>query len=397
MSANEPHLEVYNPKPRVPETHFPQFTRLPLDVRLCIWDYALPKERFVRARLSVEKCAKREAPDDSGQASESYQVTLEGRKLISKFLHVCQEARAAALRFYRVRMPCRYEHVGNAKDGTFYFNPEHDILKLSVNGRKDYSHTIQFFKNLQSADPKGVGLQNLAIDLDGVKRLASFQLGAMMPDARETLTSTLSKLRRVYLLCLETTGRMFLGPLNGVRAITGFEMHRSRPVLGSVPAFQRIAVDPRPVEKDLKRTFMGNRDPLKLMYAWKRLLKLYGIAERSDLEYSFMVSCSPKGPAASITDRESAEQWIAQEDARWRSGVEEWDQRLRPGNVEREKPEDLCNAPQTAVGFWLFPIQALGQLPSDEKRAEDVEREFEPKRVADLSEYRPQLGLMEIS
>lgn len=396
MSASERHLRVYNRKQEPTETYFPQFTRLPLDLRLCIWEYALPKERFLQVRLIVEQRAKRVAPSESGQADDDYQVTLEGRKFISKFLHVCQEARRVALKFYRVRMPCRYQHGDTTKNGTLYFNPEDDIVKLSVSSRrKDYSPTIQFFKDLRSADPHGVGLQNLAMDVNGVNSLAGFQLDSMMPDARETLISMLSKLRKVYFLCLETTGRMFLGPLNGVRAITGFEMHRSRPVLGCVPAFQRIPMDPRPIERDLTRMFLGTYDPLHMLYTWKQLLKTYHVEASSDTEYSWMVSCSPKVPAA-ITDRASAEQWIAKEDAEWQAGLEEWDQRLGPGNVQREQPDDLCNAPQTAIGFWLFPIQALGELPSDEKPAEELERHFKPKRVADVSAYKPELGLMEI-
>lgn len=403
--ASDPYqyLRLYNTRVQ-PCGEFHAFNRLPSEVRLYIWEMALPRERFLRIRLSPSSCSSQVSQSvvastdrkDSKKADGKYQVTVEGSKLVPKILHVCQEARYASLKFYRVQVPCHYESGDKSAKGVFYMNPEFDILKVHAGRNKD--NFIRFIKDLQVIDPSKKGLTNLALDNNDMNCIRSCELDEMDVTSRQSFIDTLSNLRQVFFLCLETTGRMFLGPLNGVMAIKGWEMHRSRPILGSVPSFRRLDRDPRSIEKDLARVFMGTFDPRQMFFSWKRLLQQCEIKQTTDIRYRFMVSCSPEGPHASIVDRQSAERAIEYEDEQWRKGLDMWEQTL--GKVDRETQAELEEAPQPAVGFWLFPLEALGSLPGEDQKVEDADAEaetiFKPKRVEDLSNYHPELGLFDL-
>lgn len=405
-SKRKQHLRIYNQRPKPDDVLFPQFPKLPNEVRQYVWDLAIPQERLLRVRLHPIEQPQKATETENAAADTSiapgslptddthpYQIVAKGRKLVPKFLHICQEARVAALRFYRVRLPCLYSHGTATSEGTLYLNPEHDILGVDPGRRED--NFVRFVRTVQEGDAKGVGFENLAGDFNEIRSICRTKLDMLEAKDRQALAKSLSRLRRVYFAYFGDVGRMFLGPLNGVLGILGFEMHRSRPVLSSTPAFDRLTVDPRPIQKDLERVFLGTPDPLEMFYNWRSLLHECGVKERADVEYRYMVSTFPRD--RDITEKTSAEAWVDEEDSEWHRGLAVWEQRLAQGAVKHESQEELRNAPQTAVGFWLFPIDALGDVDSLEKPAAEVEELFRPKRVSNLAKFPPELGLSRLS
>jgi hypothetical protein len=404
------HLQLYNP-PRQDDRDFRLFSSLPIEIRLYIWELAIPPSRFLRVRLSNQPRytrqqrveAERTGGAEDLDANDCYRVTLEGTQTVPALLHVTQESRAAALRFYRVQIPCRYNYPNDAKEATFYCNPEHDVVKVHAGRRSD--NFVRFVRDMRDNDRKGVGLANLALsynDLLGIDDINLDELGA--PD-REALTKTLANLRQVWFCSSEKEGRMYLGPLNGVPAIKGWELHRSRPIMGATSAFETRQADPRPIEKDLQRVFLGTSDPRMTVFYWNKLLQRYEVTPRPDVQHRFMLASTTGqgqgvggGGGGDVRGRQSAFEWIKREEAEFKRGVDAWQARLRTGvEIPRETPEELAACARPAFGFWLFPIQALGELPPTSASMDSVTRQFFwGKRVVDLSKYRPELGLFDL-
>lgn len=128
-SQSSPHLQIINTVPNGTGV-FPQFTRLPLELRSMVWEQSLCRERLIRVELrpgsspehlyeDQERTVRKQA-EASLQLSESFLIVLRNRHEISKLLRVCSESRQAALRFYRVQVPCYYKQLGSPPiEGTF--------------------------------------------------------------------------------------------------------------------------------------------------------------------------------------------------------------------------------------------------------------------------------------
>lgn len=397
MALSPPHhMQIYKPlrcSRQYNSASFRLFSQLPREIRFYIWELALgSRERFLKIKLSRQTRTKIVCQEPSSlgsrnrvQLSKEYQVTLQGRKLIPKLRHVCKDAQDACSKIYRIEMPCLYEHHDQVADGTLYLNPELDILYVQANLEMSF---MRFAADVRDRDPKVTGIVNLAMDLNGVNSLDIYD-----ELERQALTGILSKLKNVYFVCLESTGRMFLGPLNGVEAIRGWEMHRSRPIMGAVPSFRRVGRDPRPIADHLRRVFMGTCDPRQMFALWQKLLRKCGIEPRTNMECRFVVACG----ARNIVDCTSAEDYLQLEDKTWLQGLNAWEQRLGSnGGVCYESAEQLEQAPQTAIGFWVFPIEAIGEMPPIESSMEAVKGLLRPKRVEDLTRYKPELALMDL-
>ncbi|KAI5459990.1 hypothetical protein BGZ63DRAFT_425939 [Mariannaea sp. PMI_226] len=99
-----------------PPFHF--FSRLPIELRLKIWNYNLPQTRLVPVRCGADwSCL-----PDSLEAGASLSTGCTSSAIIPANLHVCTESRAAALKYYQLQF-------GFARGpGQVFFNPVHDIL-----------------------------------------------------------------------------------------------------------------------------------------------------------------------------------------------------------------------------------------------------------------------------
>jgi len=98
--------------------------------------------------------------------SASHIAIVHGGQLYSKCLRVSSESRAAALRFYRVHIPCRlrkldvngFPIIGR---GIFHSNPEFDFLYLTADSPAQET-VVDFLYRLKTVhDPQHIGLRNL--------------------------------------------------------------------------------------------------------------------------------------------------------------------------------------------------------------------------------------------
>ncbi|KAK4696812.1 hypothetical protein P7C71_g1171, partial [Lecanoromycetidae sp. Uapishka_2] len=132
---------------------------------------------------------------------------------------------------------------------------------------------------------------------------------------------------------------------------------------------------------------------------WRHALQRHRIIQISPLgiEYRFLVAYDPTLARIQISDRESAKQWLQQDEDLWNGLApkeEGWPDLKWPVGAEHEdwKNEDLEKAVRPAFGFWLFPLEALGPL-----REEGVPKNkgfrSRGKVILDMTDYWPELAL----
>ncbi|KAF5658786.1 hypothetical protein FCIRC_12759 [Fusarium circinatum] len=183
--------------PRTPRSNematFPQFAKLPIELRDMVWEEALKKDRV----LSMHVWTLGEDCSDAGRTMEllhgrplegelsglvnspttprltdgretevnptskkEYGVMVDDKAAISKLFRVNAESRQAAKRFYRVHIPCTYMKPGFYEKGTLYLRPESDTIRMGLTeGFGRFAYCIWAMDRLH------VGLVNLAPDL----------------------------------------------------------------------------------------------------------------------------------------------------------------------------------------------------------------------------------------
>ncbi|KAI1164127.1 hypothetical protein F5B18DRAFT_671608 [Nemania serpens] len=402
------HLQIINSVSRESRS-FPLFPSLPVELRLDIWEVSLKRWRFINITLAPKE-GNRAQDQDEGPRYEThntpgnivsgaqYQVTAQGPQLLSKLLRVSREARQAALHFYRVHLPCRLVMDDKEESsGILPLNPEFDIFHVRPGrGDHDFAH---FLHDIRAYDSVGVGLLNLALDLNDVDCLTRIDIPDLEPASRAAFTQTLRNLRHVFFVSIENAGREYLGMvLSGIHTNDRFEFHRSRPIMSLTPSFDRLARDPRQnMYRDLSRVYTGTPDPRRMVCMWRELLHQWNITHPPDEApvYRFMVSTGWDTRRNDIVDRESAAEWLRHEDKRWHSNQLRYaDVITRSGyDLPLESPEELERAPRPAIGFWLFPIEAIGPVPGPEALEDGNGFVWKAKRVVDMRQYWPELCL----
>jgi hypothetical protein len=412
--------DIFNPLLRSEnDITFPQFALLPPELRDAIWELSLCRERFIRIVLTPPKASRKskadDDDDDDGNPSEGtakLRVIVRGRQVHTKFLRVNRESRRAALSFYRVRVPCRYKHDKRSKRGMLYVNPELDTLWITPGtvDQNDVHLLGMFLHDFRAHDPRGIGLQYLAMEESYLYKLhrdsAPASTWELLPAAKsDLLDRPLSSLRRVTFMALTPTDRR-----SGRSLCPIIKGHGSRPIMAAVPAFERI-VDPRRIDDDLKRVFVGLRDPNAMVFLWHNLLERWQIC-LDQLEYRLIVTHKDSGP--SITNRDRAIKWITEaygrQEALERQVQEQRRQREEQADANREAqglpprrraledegvrvpPQELEEDFRPAIGFWEFLVDVLGPTPTARQSSFRVRRRF----FLDMSCYRPELCLARI-
>lgn len=165
---SQPHLHIFNAiRTATPNDghDFHHFPLLPPEIRQEIWLHALQRPRIIAIRFSYLIIPNYCEIPTYREKQEPYFVGANRSWLFNDLLRVGHEARRAALKFYRVRIPC------TTQPGFLYFNPEYDFINFECTGLHScwmYVHKvlalIHFIHDLKfTYGPHQVGLLNLAI------------------------------------------------------------------------------------------------------------------------------------------------------------------------------------------------------------------------------------------
>ncbi|CAJ2500576.1 Uu.00g034290.m01.CDS01 [Anthostomella pinea] len=364
-------FKLLNPTHKEPVT-FPQFSRLPKELRIAIWKLSLQRQRLVKVKLEEYTARRQErmSPSPRGpppSKDHTYRVT---------------RAQQAALEFYRVRVPAVMEGNGEKRSGgVFRFNPGYDILHIQLSS--GWHQFVAFLAELKTwYDPRGVGLLNFALDHDGAAELKALQLaGTRNVTAREAFVCTVAGLKEVFYLCVVDLSPDNQGSMSGDPA-----MNRRRrlqcPIMPDAPAFERMGSDPRPIPNNLlRRVSVGEFDPRGMIFRWQKLRWTCGIPGPDTRQYRLLVSAERPG-VSRIASRKGVAPWLRDEYTEWVESIF--------SKVTHVKQ---------AVGFWLFPVEPLGRLPHPsmefdmQRRGPGTPRGWKPKRVVDFTAHWPELGL----
>lgn len=317
-----------------------------------------------------------------------YTVVLLGRHPISKLFHISQESRFVAFRFYRVQLPCRYRWRRVEENGTFYFNPELDIVKLDPEAdlSDQYRHLnvaskylAEFAHQLRLKDPRRVGLVNLALESLYPAKI-NWEAHLAQKSTVLLLREAIQRLKCVYFISCAPLWPTWCRRVSQLVAAKS-AYPRVQPVMVYMSAFDRLPYDPRPL--DLRAVYMGTHSPRKQVQGWLRMLaRLQVIDPSHKVDYRCMVAREATRLPV-INNRDTALEW-----------VEETDKMLvaRKGNDFR----DLHQESRTAFGFWLFPIECLEPNLDIDRHPSHPERYWQSERVVDLSSLKPELCLFHI-
>lgn len=435
---------------------FALFPQLPEDLRLQIWRTSLQRERMIRICVHpIVQYADSDSPDGHTPRTPVYRTTgyraaVRGPRSLSKLLRVSREARRAALAFFRVRIPCTFTRASPEKplsrvsaaapglDGplTFPFNPEYDVLHLSASAWPDHFITHDFLLDLPGLDPRGIGLRNLALDVNGtLLQLNGHMEGKVSPSPSGTsaesraaaLRTLVSSLREVLFITTTTLSRVLVPawPRDRRGDRSRYEvllLNRALPVLAHSPAFTRFTRDPRPLVEavDLRRLFTSEPHGLRTeaLAARARLARL-GALEPDDLPADvclrWLLAFQPH--AGEVHSRETAEAFVAAEEAQ-RAGegpgpsladeLRAWVDRLELENDEgghdaggraHQLPvEDLRGTARTAFGYWSFPLNPihLDAVEETEVGRWEFHHSWVINPLHDFSKSWPELLMMEL-
>lgn len=326
----------------------------------------------------------------------NYSVVTDTRQQHSKFLRVNRESREAASEFYRARIPCKFiKHKIDAPrseeqegiPGYLAFNPAHDFLHITDTS----NNPAEFLYDLKTTfDPLHVGMRNLVADQRVLVSLL-YLLGVpnhIDAKVRESVRDIFSQLHEVFFIMVTAFGRMSHRWIHHFLRPEIF--NRSQPIMPRTGPFERLPRDPRDISPDLKDRIVMGGDGKNELHNWNQLLDKLEISPK-DISYRYLVSTKPdthtRTPTAkyyTIHGRESADLFLEKEQELWLDGEEE-QARREPGKFPPDPLNDGLERPvETALGFWLFPLEAVSEF------AHIVDQ----REGTDLTKYWPELGLL---
>ncbi|KND88467.1 hypothetical protein TOPH_06851 [Tolypocladium ophioglossoides CBS 100239] len=342
------------------------------ELRLRIWQLSAEQHRLLEADV--------EPPSDSGEAplcstrntlnklisGRNYTATVQGFQVHSKLLRVNSESRRVTLRFYRVHIPC-YIQTSNKRTKrirktTLYYNPEYDFMHLRAHHQPVEHSFIDFLYDLKAYDPRDVGLLNLAIGTNGMTDLHTLAEVSEAP-ARATLVDSLSRLQEIIWLAKSIAGRAIMGPLQDFQGV-GVRFNHSMPVKVITPSFNLLRRDPRPVGPELKFVLTACSDPRQMRIRWQELQERWEIRQAQPARERVLFAYDTPSYEEQVYDIKTAGKFLKEEEERWLGSQQKWHMIAKKfaGKVPVEGPEELANAVRPAIGFWLFPAEALGDL-----------------------------------
>lgn len=405
--------------PLLAPSTFPLFSWLPKELRLKIWEEVTPRERVVHVYIRVCRDENNEVIEAPVRYLEKnhlgkpvsgslYRILVDDTRLDHPLLTVNKEARQVVLSFYRIQIPglCtfprgwhanRQQHDGQM--GTFFFNPEHDVLH--VRAEEPVNRTlIDFLWDLKAYDPKGVGVLRMATDImsfceNDLRFLKRSDL--LLIRQRQALVETLSQLQEVWFINTEPPRMGFAMGYSSLRGSPPSYPFDYKPV-----EFESIGLDTREgASTALQSVYVGVIDPRELIWRWTRLLRTWEIQHApGQVKYRVIMArrqqfCSDCGTAGGTLAREMRELSLGspkqggkhvgvQNCASQRCTCEAGGSSL-PDHLGPEGQNTWNIAP---VGFWSFPTEALGEIGEGEKLSD---MDFKPNRFLDMRSHWPEL------
>ncbi|GJC97263.1 pectinesterase [Colletotrichum higginsianum] len=434
MMPRRPHLELFNPVlPNADHKSFNWFPQLPAEIRHLVWKHALRRHRMIHVILGtrVERGHSNEAKgaeryslcNGRGRpiSGNHYDVVILARYALlpENVMLVNKEARDAVLSFYPVQVPCQrrlgldVKSKTQYKDSVLRLNFDWDYLRITA--ARAFPYFFEFLHDLRAHDPRGRGLQHLVVEDNCFRApgVTSFSPASLDARALVAFKETLTNLKTVWFKITPRGGRT-LDVLTWMH-VNAFNY--GFPVFPTFTFFDSPVKDPRNISRDLRKVSGSTPDWREWPLGWRTLLRRLGIRpedveENASVDVRMMIASDRQDE---VRTREDAARVLHEEDFEWLQlqwWFRGWDRPqpggggggdrpagcfatasgLQPGLPELDGPEILAAAPPPALGFWLFPVEAFGEI-SDER---DPGSWIRSKGVFDLSSHWPDLALVDV-
>jgi hypothetical protein len=364
MSSNE-NNESFNEclrreREQCQETIFHPFPRLPLEIRSIIWQNACQRERIVTITLTTTKTVA-----TLGERSDFY-VAVDANdnlQLPSELCIVNREAREAAIKFYRVRIPCTFisgiretpPTCQRQKPGTIQLNPEYDILDIHHGDKEPACFVMEFLHDLKvTYDPKRVGALNLAVNTENVElyvpKTNLFHVGCIA-----AFVETIQQLQEVYFMHL-------------IRKSPYHVFNRSLPTMPRVPFFERLDRDSRPVAKYIEwlASHLESEwvDPRSIYNTWAHSLSLWDVRPSPQTQhvhlFAFNSNVNSRASAIRFAQDKHAELTDTPQKKYMGNGLRNFD-----GEEKDLQDRKSAMAVKLAFGFWLLPQHTISLFDDD--------------------------------
>ncbi|CAK7229594.1 hypothetical protein SBRCBS47491_007301 [Sporothrix bragantina] len=423
---------------------FSLFPILPAELRVYIWLGYLRRHRIVGIDLHTESDARPDYGDGDGasqssQSSEApplslysetnelgnlvsgqdYCVVLSRQHKLSPLLRVNAEARAVALSFYRLRIPCRsrrepsHNGHGHGHDRRVYINPEFDFVHVQLGPgavrrgqaqglpRPPPERLVDFLYDCKAYDPRDRGVLHLVVGNGDASR---FQLPhepcLVAPQALDAFTSTLVNLQTLYFYIRADAARIMATELIAGR----IRYNRGVPMEARCSEdIEFLGNDPRRIEYDLRLVCVGD-DPRASLWVWQEMLRSFGIDETAtattDVRFllTSTITMASTDDDCTIRSRGDAKKYAQAEERRWQALFDKTTGPFR-GMANPYSPAQVADAVY-AAGFWLVDADAFGAMPERAgffgQGPRSTTHRWDIKHDATLTAHRPQLGLFSL-
>jgi hypothetical protein len=338
--------EYLAPSRKKSSLEFHLFSRLPREIRLCIWSLSLKQRRFIPIYGKKTKDDRKSYADDPLPPYSSrnelgkivsgshYGLSINAPEsfIASPLFSTTRESRFAALDFYRLRLPL--------VRGQIRINPEYDVI--FIHSQQIHQRGLKYvfadiLHDMRAYDPKDEGVMHLALagtSFTHSNRNHQSQISGILPQYEPPLSPSTSsdeisnnkpnsslsyrflppyhpiadaslvdilstKLRSLW--CLEQLGgnsRVH----NPIPADFRFGAKGLPHILTTCPlvpplskigrsyiGFDYIESDPRPVQEDLKSLSFMN-DPRRFYREWCTLEKSLGVKRTGTFSYNICIT-----------------------------------------------------------------------------------------------------------
>lgn len=214
---------------------------------------------------------------------------------------------------------------------------------------------------------------------------------SLTPPAISAFTATLTNLQRVFFhRVVYTDARQMFDSMD----MAAVRYVRSFPINSQTEAFDLVETDPRRIDADLDKVSIG-RDPRAMLCLWRDMERNFEIRRSGKpVKFQYLITAPTWGQeeGMEISTRADAGRLLRIEKELWLSGWDEDGLFTRWGYINPDTPEKIKMAPIPAVGFWLFPVDAFGDVPE----GDFADIRWSMIEPVNLTQHRPQLGVFRL-
>lgn len=218
----------------------------------------------------------------------------------------------------------------------------------------------------------------------------------LSPLALSSFKATIENLRQVsFVQTVPVEGRtMFCNAFE----MSQVHFNRSFPIQSFTEKFVLHEPDPRQIDADLERVYVGH-NPHILQFLWRDMVTKFQFVRSPNTKFEYILQARIQNGTSEIRvcSRADAVNALRVEDEqRWTPQFDVEGMYYKFGrHANPDTPESLAKAPMPAVGFWSVPAEAFGELPGVSR-----EKELRPwsakGHLVDMRQYRPRLGLFQL-